>query len=78
MLHHIREALVERRMTQFEAAARIGVSDTRLSRIIRERLEATDEEKRNLSKLLALPVEHLFGDARAGGRRAPLGKRGAR
>jgi hypothetical protein len=47
------------------ADTQIGISDTRLSRIIRQRLEASDDEKRRLSELLGLPVEHLFGTARS-------------
>jgi len=62
MLHNVKAALSERRITQYEAAHRIGVSDTRLSRIVRGRIEATTEEKRKLSQLLGLPIEFLFSD----------------
>jgi transcriptional regulator with XRE-family HTH domain len=86
MLHQIRAALTERRIAQYQAAQQIGMSDTRLSRIICERLEATDEEKRSLSRLLGLPVEDLFAGAKSGGRElvrleravAPRGSKGAK
>ena len=60
MLHNIKAALAEHRITQYEAAQRLGISDTRLSRIVRGRIEATTEEKRKLAQLLELPIQFLF------------------
>lgn len=80
MLHNVKAALAERRITQYEAAQRLGVSDTRLSRIVRGRIEATTEEKRKLSQLLELPIDFLFSGlapvaARVGARRGESPRR---
>jgi len=59
-LHRIKQVLGERRLTQYEAARAIGISETRLSRVVRGRIEATPQEKGALARLLGTTVEDLF------------------
>jgi hypothetical protein len=63
MLIGLKMALMRQGILQYEAARTLRITDTRLSRIICGRLEATDEEKQQLSKMLQTPVEELFADA---------------
>jgi plasmid maintenance system antidote protein VapI len=67
----LKMALMRRGGRQYDAARLLGITDTRMSRIICGRLEATDEEKKRLAQLLQTPVEELFADAKpdAGGAR---------
>lgn len=44
---------------QWRIAQMAGISETRLSRIVR-RGSATDEERKRLSELLGVPVDQLF------------------
>ncbi len=71
MLLALKMALMRRGVHQYDAARLLGITDTRMSRIICGRLEATDDEKKRLSQLLQTPIEELFADAAsdAGGSR---------
>ncbi len=63
MLIALKTALLRHGIRQYDAARFLGITDTRLSRIICGRLEATDDEKRRLAQLLQIPSEELFVDA---------------
>ena len=71
MLLALKMALMRRGLRQYDAARLLGITDTRMSRIICGRLEATEEEKKRLAHLLQTPVQELFPDAapNAGGSR---------
>lgn len=45
---------------QYELATECGISETRLSRLVKRGLTPTDEEKRKLSTLLGVPAHELF------------------
>ena len=45
---------------QYHVAARAGMSETRLSRIMRGRIEPTPEERMHLPEALGVPVAELF------------------
>lgn len=57
---NLKAALLRCRIRQYEAANKLGITDTRLSRIVCGRLEPTDEEKRKLASLVREPIEKLF------------------
>lgn len=63
MLLALKTALMRRGIRQYDAARLLGITDTRMSRIICGRLEATDDEKKRLAQLLQTPIEELFADA---------------
>lgn len=71
MLLALKMALMRRGVRQYDAARLLGITDTRMSRIICGRLAATDDEKKRLAQLLETPVEELFADVapEAGGSR---------
>ena len=79
MLTKVKAALQEKRLHQYELARQVGITETRLSRIVRGRIEATIEEKRKLAQLLELPMDVLFsGLAPAPGHTGAQGANGPR
>jgi plasmid maintenance system antidote protein VapI len=58
----LKMALMRRGVRQYDAARLLGITDTRMSRIICGRLKATEEEKKRLAQLLQMPAEELFAD----------------
>jgi transcriptional regulator with XRE-family HTH domain len=56
----LRHAIFAKNLQQQLVAKKVGMSDARLSRIIRGWLDPSDKEKRALSRLLEVPVEELF------------------
>ncbi len=52
--------LLERGEHQYEIAARVGVSETRMSRIVRGRLEPTEAERKALARALGVAESELF------------------
>lgn len=69
-LLELKMALLRTGVPQFEAARRIGISETRLSRILCGRIEATPSEQSALATLVGGSVERLFASARAAQRNA--------
>lgn len=71
MLLALKMALMRRGVRQYDAARLLGITETRLSRIMCGRLEATEDEKRKLARLLQTPTEELFDGTKphAGGSR---------
>ncbi|WP_437310753.1 helix-turn-helix domain-containing protein [Sorangium sp. So ce388] len=63
MLLALKMALMHRGVRQYDAARLLGITETRLSRIMCGRLEATEDEKKRLAQLLQTRVEDLFADA---------------
>lgn len=49
--------------TQRKVAEKTRIPETRLSSIVNGRDDATPWEKKQLSKVLDLPIEHLFPEA---------------
>jgi transcriptional regulator with XRE-family HTH domain len=56
----LKMALVGAGDRQFVLAARIGMSETRLSRIVRGRVEPTTDERKRIADALGLTEEELF------------------
>jgi transcriptional regulator with XRE-family HTH domain len=54
---------MRRGVRQYDAARLLGITETRLSRIMCGRLEATEDEKRKLARLLQMPIGELFAHA---------------
>ena len=44
----------------YKVAGEAGLSPARLSRILRRRVVATDQERRSLARVLGVPVEEIF------------------
>lgn len=57
----LRIATMERGITQVELAKRVGIHETRLSKIARGYLEPNDGEKRAIAKVLRTSVDQIFG-----------------
>jgi len=58
-------ALFSLGQTQYQLAARTGMSETRLSRIVRGRVEPTAEEKKRLAEAVGVSVTELFEEVSA-------------
>ncbi len=58
----LKEAVFKQGRHQYEVARDAGLSETRLSRLVQGRSEATSEERTRLAKVLKAPEEVLFGD----------------
>jgi transcriptional regulator with XRE-family HTH domain len=63
MLVALKTAFLRAHLNQYEVARQIGRSETRVSRIVQGRLEATDTEKRAFARLLNAPISELFPTA---------------
>lgn len=59
-LHKLKLALLRAEIAQFDAARRLSLSETRLSRIIRGRVQATPSEAKAIATLVGGRVEELF------------------
>ena len=66
-MHNLRSAIIERYRTQLAFAAAVGISPTRLNRIINGWLEPTPVERARLAELLGVEIEWVFSK----GLRAP-------
>ena len=53
-------ALLRRKETQYSLAARVGMSETRLSRIVQGRAEPTRDECKQIADALDVPERDLF------------------
>jgi transcriptional regulator with XRE-family HTH domain len=60
MLVLLKLALLRRGERQYELASRLGIGETRLSRIVRGRVEATPEERARIAEALGVPERELF------------------
>jgi ribosome-binding protein aMBF1 (putative translation factor) len=56
-------ALLEHGESQYAVARRLGVSETRLSRIVQGRLAPTPEERARLAEMLELDQDEVFQTA---------------
>jgi len=68
----LKMALLERREPQYALAARIGMSESQLSRIVRGRRVATPAERARIAQALGVSEQELFplattGDLRPAG-----------
>ena len=57
----LKVAVVSSGRPQFEIAVAAGMSETKLSRIVRGRASPTEEEALRIARALEQPPEHLFG-----------------
>ena len=53
-------AIRENRLAQFELAARVGVSESKMSRAINGRLDLSADERHRIADALGYPVAWLF------------------
>lgn len=56
----LRTALFHSGQKQIDVAKKAGIHESRLSKIARGHVEATDDEKRALARVLRKPVDELF------------------
>jgi transcriptional regulator with XRE-family HTH domain len=56
----LKMAIFSTGQTQTTIADRAGIHESRLSKIIRGHIDATDEEQKALAKVLRLPRHELF------------------
>ena len=60
MQSKLKVELFERRESQYALAARVGISETRLSRIIQGRVQPTAAERVRIAEALEMPESELF------------------
>jgi transcriptional regulator with XRE-family HTH domain len=53
-------AIVASRFSQIELAGKIGIHESRLSKIVRGHIEPNDAERASIAKALRKPVADLF------------------
>lgn len=70
MMVSLKLALLRRGEPQYELASRLGIGETRLSRIVRGRVKATPEERTSIANALGLPEADLFSNAATASARA--------
>lgn len=63
MQRTLKMQLLGRAEPQYAVAAQVGMSETRLSRIVQGRVEPTPEERKRLSEALGVPEAELFPSA---------------
>lgn len=56
----LKVAIVRSGLHQYDLAARVGISETRLSRIVRGRLDPTADERQRLAAVLRTSEDRLF------------------
>lgn len=59
----LKVAFMETGTRQIAAASKLGIDEPRLSKIVNGHVEATEDEKRAIAKLLRRPVQQLFPQA---------------
>lgn len=62
-LKTLKMELLGRREPQYALAARAGMSETRLSRIVQGRLQPTPAERKRIAEALGIPEADLFPTA---------------
>ncbi len=60
MVVPLKLALLRRGELQYEFASRLGIGETRLSRIVRGRVDPTPEERKGIAKALGMTEAELF------------------
>ena len=63
MQETLKMALLRRGQPQYELASRLGIGETRLSRIVRGRVQATAEERLQIADALGVAEKDLFPNA---------------
>ena len=58
-------AIIEREITQREAAHRSGIPEVRLSQFVRGHMVPTEDERRALARVLGRPQDELFPSVEA-------------
>ncbi len=54
--------LLELREPQYVLAAKLGMNETRLSRIVQGRISPTSEERGRIAEAMGMPEEAFFGE----------------
>lgn len=62
MIIGLKMAILRSGRSQWEIARDIGISETRLSRILRGRVEVRDEEREALARILGATMGELFDE----------------
>jgi len=62
MLLDLKFAILKEERHQYELASEIGMSETRLSRIILGRAQPTADERRSIARALNMSEDELFGE----------------
>lgn len=62
---NLKTLILERRLRQYDLARRLGLTETRFSRIVNEREEPDAAVKAALAKLLDVPAAHIFPEGGA-------------
>lgn len=57
---NLKLALIQSGQTQFEIAHQVGISETRLSRLVRGRLPPSEEEAKRIARILRVSPTQLF------------------
>jgi transcriptional regulator with XRE-family HTH domain len=60
MMVLLKLALLRSGEAQYELASRLGIGETRLSRIVRGRVRPTPEERKGIAEELGVPEADLF------------------
>lgn len=60
MRNNLKFSIINLGQPQYAIAAKCGISETRLSRLVRGRADPTEEERRALARVLRAPEARLF------------------
>ena len=58
---NLKVAILASGEAQWEIARRAAIAETKLSKVIRGRVELSEDERRRLSDVLGIPAADLFG-----------------
>jgi transcriptional regulator with XRE-family HTH domain len=61
----LRRAIFDSGLKQIDIAKRIDMHDTRLSKIVHGYIDANDDEKKALARVLRRPIDELFPEPAA-------------
>jgi transcriptional regulator with XRE-family HTH domain len=61
----LRTAIFQSGQKQIDIAKKVGIHESRLSKLARGHLDANDDEKRALARVLRKPIDELFPEEMA-------------
>ena len=59
--NQLKLAILNSNVPQYVLAAKAGMSETKLSRVVRGRADPTEDERRRIAKALGVSEDDLFG-----------------